>query len=255
MVDIHSHILYGLDDGAKDQADSLAMLRIAAETGTTDIVATPHADFQFQFRPDLIADRIQELNSITGAKPRIHRGCDFHLSIENVQACLKDHTSYTINGLNYLMVEFADALIPPSTEEILRQFGERGIVPVVTHPERNPILQESTARLQKWIEMGCLLQITAQSLTDRFGKIAQKSAWNWLNKGMVHVIASDAHDTMHRPPRLDIARDLIAERFGADTANLLLVENPGSILEGYPVSPMDGQFALMDGKKWYQFWR
>ena len=232
------------------------MLRIAAETGTTDIVATPHSDSQYQYQPELVDALILELNGLTGAKPRIHRGCDFHLSIDNVQACLMDHRPYTINGLNYLMVEFADTVIPPSTEEILRQFGDRGIASVITHPERNPILQESTARLQSWIEMGCLLQITAQSLTDRFGKNAQKAAWNWLAKGMVHVIASDAHDTEHRPPRLDVARDAIRDRIGADAARLLLEENPGAILEGRPVTSLDAQSSAANSdRKWFQFWR
>jgi len=192
MIDIHSHILYGLDDGARDRDISLAMLKLAAETGTTDIVATPHSDGNYEYQPALIDERIQELNEATGNHPRIHRGCDFHLSIDNVQAALIDHTPYTINGLNYLLVEFAEYFIPPSTETILQQFTERGIIPVITHPERNQVLQNSTPRLEKWIESGCLLQVTAQSLTDRFGREAQTATWSWLRKGMVHVLANES---------------------------------------------------------------
>src|SRR5882757_6454167 len=134
MIDIHSHILYGVEDGAKDRDISLAMLKLAAETGTTDIVATPHSDSTYEYKPELIDERIRELNKATGNLPRIHRGCEFHLSIENVQAALIDPTPYTISGLSYLLVEFAEYFVPPSTETILQQFIERGVTPIITHP-------------------------------------------------------------------------------------------------------------------------
>ena len=256
MIDIHSHILYGLDDGAQDRETSLAMLQIAAETGTTDIVATPHSDAHYSYQPALVHERIRELNELTGGKPRIHRGCDFHLSIDNVQACMRDHTVYTINGLCYLMVEFAEFFVPPSTENILRQLSDLGIVPVITHPERNPVLRESTARLEQWIESGCLLQVTAQSLTDRFGKEAHNAAWNWLRKGMVHVLASDAHDTVHRPPRLDLAHAMISGKLGSDAADLLLTGNPGAILRGEPALSLGAPYSSGGApKQWFQFWR
>ena len=256
MIDIHSHILYGLDDGSPDRETSLAMLAIAAAHGTTDIVATPHSDSHYLYQPTLVDERIKELNELTGNTPRIHRGCDFHLSIDNVQACMRDHTVYTINGLCYLMVEFAEYFIPPSTENILRQLQDLGVVPVITHPERNPVLRDSTARLEKWIESGCLIQLTAQSLSDRFGREAQSASWNWLRKGMVHVLASDAHDTVHRPPRLDLAHAIVAEKLDRETADLLLVSNPGAIVRGEPVLPISASYSPGgSSKKWFQFWR
>ena len=256
MIDIHSHILYGLDDGSPDRETSLAMLAIAAAHGTTDIVATPHSDSQYHYQPTLVDERIKELNELTGNKPRIHRGCDFHLSIDNVQACMRDHTVYTINGLCYLMVEFAEFFIPPSTENILRQLQDLGVVPVITHPERNPVLRDSTPRLEKWIESGCLIQLTAQSLSDRFGREAQSASWQWLRKGMVHVLASDAHDTVHRPPRLDLAHAIVAEKLDLETADLLLVSNPGAIIRGEPVVPISSSYSPGgSSRKWFQFWR
>lgn len=255
MIDIHSHILYALDDGSPDLETSLAMLKIASETGTTDIVATPHSDSHYEYQPTLVDQRIIELNGLTGSKPRIHRGCDFHLSIDNVQACMRDPTVYTINGAGYLMVEFADFFVPPSTENILKQLMDMGVSPVITHPERNPVLRDSTPRLERWIQSGCLLQVTAQSLTDRFGREAQTAAWNWLRKGMVHVLASDAHDTVHRPPRLDLAYAMISEKLGPEAADMLLVSNPGAILRGEPIMNL-GEYSSGEGaKKWFQFWR
>lgn len=255
MVDIHSHILYGIDDGSPDRETSLAMLKIAAETGTTDIVATPHSDDRFRYDRVEVERQIAELNEATGNRPFIHRGCDFHLSIDNVQACLADHRQFTINGRGYLMLEFADTIIPPSTESVLRQLLERGAVPVVTHPERNPILRQSTERLRDWMDQGILVQVTAQSLTDRFGASAQNAAWNWLRKGMVHVLASDAHDTRHRPPRLDLAHELVSGKMGTDAADLLLLHNPQAILEGRPVMALSDAGGAASDKKWYQFWR
>src|SRR6266404_1209528 len=104
MVDIHSHIVYGVDDGAKTLEDSLAMLNMAADCGTTDVVATPHSDLQFSFNPGLVRERIAELQSHMGDRIRIHRGCDFHLHYDNITSCLQDRTPYTINGKRFLMV-------------------------------------------------------------------------------------------------------------------------------------------------------
>ncbi len=251
MIDIHSHVLWGMDDGAETFEESAAMLQMAAAYGTTDIVGTPHANSQYKFDAGIVAEAILELSKLENI-PRIHRGCDFHLSLENIQGALRDPSKYTINGLNYLLVEFADAFIPSATEEILGQFVARGIVPIVTHPERNPILSRSVSRLQKWTEMGCLLQVTAQSLTDRFGKAAQKVSWDLLRKGLVHVIASDAHDTMHRPPRLDHARELLTEQLGADTASMLLVENPMAVITGERVWSQTSP-PSPPKKKWFFF--
>lgn len=253
MIDIHSHIVWGVDDGARDREQSLAMLKMAAEAGTTDIVATPHADHQFKFDPKLVAERILDLGEATGNVPRIHRGCDLHMSLENINAVLKDPTPFTINGHCYLMVEFADAFVPPSTDEVLRQFVASGIVPVVTHPERNPILQGAHKRLESWIELGCLMQVTAQCLTDRFGAVAQKAAWELLRKGMVHVIASDAHDTQHRPPRLDQAREILTKDMGSEAAALLLDENPGAIIAGERRWIQAPVALAVAKKKWWFF--
>ena len=255
MIDIHSHIIWGVDDGARNREDSVAMLRLAAETGTTDIVATPHCDRQYKFDPAVRDERIRELMDATGGVPRIHPGCDFRLSFDNIQIALQEPARFTINGLRYLLVEFEDVLIPPTTEEIFRRFMKREICPVITHPERNPILQRSFERLQSWKQMGCLLQVTAQCLTDRFGKAAQASAWELLRRGLVDVVASDGHDTDHRPPRLDLAREILTREMGADAADLLLVTNPSAIIAGEPVWGTASKSAEPRKKSWFAFWR
>lgn len=255
MVDIHTHVLWGVDDGAQTLEESLAMLQMAADSGTTDIVATPHADAQFTYNQELIDQRIQELSQARGGSPRIYRGCDFHLSLDNVQAAMANPAKFTINQGSYLLIEFSDMIIPPGTEAIFREFLAGGIVPVITHPERNPLLQESLGRIRQWIDLGCIMQVTAQSLTDRFGKKARNAAWEMLHENMVHVLASDAHDTKHRPPRLDEARATLTQELGEDVASLLLEENPRSILESRGAWGPELPQRRVRRRSWFQFWK
>ena len=247
FVDIHSHILWGLDDGAPNLTESLAMLKMAAESGTTDIVATPHASSRYKFDPSLVSERVEELRTHLPTRLHIHTGCDFHLNVGNINDALENPRKYTINGLIYLMVEFPDFQIPASSEEILERLVNSGINPVITHPERNSILQTATERLRDWVAMGCLIQVTAQSLGDRFGKAAQQSAQVLLKEDLVHFIASDAHDTVHRPPRLDGAWQSIEREFGTRTARRLFIDNPRAVILGNPL-PDEGPPTASDNE-------
>jgi protein-tyrosine phosphatase len=232
MIDIHSHILYGLDDGARSFEESLEMLRIATGAGTTDIVATPHANGQFPFSPDLIQERLSELRTAVGATIRIHSGCDFHLSYENIQDALTNPSKYTINSKIYLLVEFPENSIYRTARDIVAKLLEQGMVPIITHPERNRVLQGRMRDLQAWVEDGCLIQITAQSLLGVFGQGARKFAGSLLKDDLVHFVASDAHDCVRRPPMLDEAYQLVCQGFGELRATRLFVENSQKVLEG-----------------------
>ena len=144
MIDIHSHVVWGLDDGATEWSKVWSMLRAAAESGTTDIVATPHSNAEFAYQAELLEERIRELASRTDGKPRIHRGCDLHLSFDNIDEVLQRPGRYSINGKQYLLVECPDFHVGKHTERVLQRLIDCGIVPVVTHPERNPVLQRET---------------------------------------------------------------------------------------------------------------
>src|SRR6185369_3231048 len=151
MIDIHSHILWGLDDGAKTLEQSLAMLKLAAESGTTDIVATPHANSRYNFQPEVVAARIEEAaGQVTS--PRIHRGCDFHLSYDNVQAAMENPAKYAIDGGNYLLVEFPDTRLSGMTR-VLTTLIDCGLTPIMTHPERQTQLREIPEDFVSWIGM------------------------------------------------------------------------------------------------------
>ena len=240
-----------MDDGAPSANVSLEMLRMAAEAGTTDIVATPHSNSEFEYQPALIDERIRHLMAQTGGKPRIHRGCDLHLSYDNVVEALENPARYSINGRRYLLVECSDLHIPGSMDKVLDMLLGADLVPIVTHPERNPILRKETAKLEAWVDLGCLVQVTALSVLGGFGKKAGDNAHRLLAKGMVHVIASDAHDPIHRHPRLDEAFAAIAAKYGEETAKLLFIRNPAKIIEGQIVA--DGRMHVTEPRKWWQF--
>ena len=252
FVDIHSHILHGLDDGAKTLDDSVEMLRIAAAGGTTDIVATPHANGQYRFDPEIIDRRIAELEAHTDV--RIHRGCDFHLQPDTIMDALAHPDKYTINGRAYLMLEFPEMTIFPNAEAILLQFLDAGIVPIITHPERNGPLQRRLDDIAEWVGLGCYVQVTAGSCTGTFGKTAQSCALALMRRGLVHFIASDAHNCQRRSPDLQPAFETLARSWGEDSVRPLFEDNPRAVLTGDPID-YDFQPDEAPRRRWYQFWR
>jgi protein-tyrosine phosphatase len=251
FVDIHSHILPDLDDGAITLDESIAMLRLAADSGTTDIVATPHANSEFSFDPDRISQKIAELQDAAGPLPRIHRGCDFHLTLNNIQDALAHPAKYTINHLGYLLVEFSDFLIPSNTQEIFDCLRRAGLTPIVTHPERNAVLCAHLDQVQAWVENGALVQVTAGSLLGAFGRAARAAASELMNRDMVHFIASDAHDTRHRTPALWDAYRYVAKTWGARLAKLLFSTAPEAVIAGVKILLIDPQPAPSK-RKWYR---
>jgi protein-tyrosine phosphatase len=253
MIDIHCHILPGLDDGSPDLEESVAMVRLAAEAGTTDLVASPHSDLQFAFDPLLAESKIAELSEASGGVLRIHYGCDFHLHYENVQKALAEPSRYAVNHKRYLLVELSELLILKTTDEILERMHSAGMIPIITHPERNSVLQYHIAKLENWVGDGCCLQITAQSLFGRFGRKARAFSVELLKRGLVHFVASDGHDCRNRPPRLDEAFEWVRKRFGAQTAERLFISNPGAVLAGEPLAPAEPD-AGRTPSKWWRPW-
>ncbi len=254
MIDIHSHVLYGMDDGARTLEDSLAMLRMAQEHGTTAIVATPHANLQYHYDPELIARRIEEVSQALGGALQIHRGCDFHLSYDNIQDAISNPRKYTINGGPYLLVEFSDLLIFKNTGEIFSRLQQAGMIPIITHPERNALLRQRVDQIAAWVDAGAYNQVTGQSLMGGFGRRAEEFAKLLLERGLVHFLASDGHDCEHRPPRLDQAYAWVQQHYDESTADILCRVNPGAALAGEPLElPRKGVSSA--ARKWYQIWR
>jgi protein-tyrosine phosphatase len=249
MIDIHSHILWGMDDGAETLEQTLAMLRMAAEHGTTEIVATPHANFHYPYQEEMVKQRLVQASVESGGRPLIHRGCDFHLTFDNMQDVLQKPERYTINAGPYLLVEFPDNSIAGMPQVLSTLLG-RGLVPIMTHPERQPKLRGIPPAFLDWIQQGCLVQVTAQSLAGRFGSHAEESAWQMIDRGLAHFVASDAHDERDRTPRLDAAFEAVSRRAGAAAAARLFVENPKAAVTGTKIAG-----AVPRRKRWYEFGR
>jgi protein-tyrosine phosphatase len=235
MIDLHSHILPGLDDGAKTIEDSLAMAEDAIADGITHVVATPHASSEYAFDYKRVRAELQELNDKLAGRLKLASGCDFHLNAENVMALRKDPRPFCINQKDYLLVEFNDFSIPSTLDQTLHEICLAQIHPIITHPERNGILRTHSERLRKWIHQGCYVQVTAGSLSGVFGPGPHQHGWRWLAKGMVHFISSDAHNTAKRPLKLKFAYDDIAKQMGEELARSVLVENPLAAFEGRPL--------------------
>lgn len=252
MVDVHSHILPGLDDGAGNLEEAVAMVRMAAQHGTTDIAASPHANHEYTFQPELMEEKLAELRTAAGGEIRIFPACDFHLSWDNIQDALEHPRKYTINHKNYLLVEFSDLLIPNTTDEVFYRMQSVGITPVITHPERNALLQKRIEKLEAWTEAGCLLQVTAHSFLGRFGRTAKAFADLLLERGLVHLVASDAHDTKHRPPVLREAYEYVKKARGEQWAEALFASNPRATLDGGAIRLPES--AHKQSRKWYRLW-
>jgi len=230
------------------------MLEMAAESGTTDIVATPHSDLKYQFDAPLVAERIAEMQSRIGDRIRIHRGCYFHLFYDNIENCKTDRSRFTINGLRYLMVEFSELQIPKMIARIFEDMLENEITPVITHPERNALLMGQVDDLVSWVRAGCLIQVTAASFTGRFGKSAQSGCKRLMRRNLVHFVASDAHDTEWRPPDMREPYKYVSSEYGEWVANRLFFTNPRMTLTGEYIDCQDPEDELTPARPWYRFW-
>jgi protein-tyrosine phosphatase len=232
MIDIHCHILPGLDDGPDAIEMSLEMAEMAIADGITHVISTPHAHPNHAFVPELVKERHDELQSRFEGRLIFATGCDFHLSFENLREIRHAPSRFTLNQKNYLLVEFADYSIPPSMDQTLHELHLAGLRPIITHPERNPLIRAKPERLFRWLRQGCYVQVTGQSLLGKFGKPAQEVAEEWIGMNAVHFLASDAHNVTTRPLRLKEVFDHVAKRRGEDVATAVLVDNPLAVFEG-----------------------
>jgi protein-tyrosine phosphatase len=232
MVDVHCHLLPGLDDGPDTMEESLAMAETAIADGITHVVATPHSNNKFWFDFARVHRLRDELLAQVGDRLKVATGCDFHLSPENLSSLRKDSRSYCINQRDYLLLEFNEISIPPSMDQTLHEIQLARLRPIITHPERNAILLAHPERLRDWVRRGCFAQVTGGALTGVFGSVARQNALEWIREGIIHFVASDAHNNRNRPLRLQAAYDVVEGQFGEEKARALFLENPLAAFEG-----------------------
>ena len=258
MIDIHHHLLPGLDDGSKNLDNSVAMAKLAAADGITHVVCTPHANGKYLFDPQVNQRKADELRDALAAQSiplTLGLGCDFHLSYDNIQDAKENPSRYSVNGLGYIMVEIPDYGLPASLSEVFYELQLAGLTPVLTHPERNPTLQADMTRLEEWLRAGVLIQVTGDSVRGSMGKSAERMAHHLLAARWVHFLATDAHNTTSRPPRLSEARAIVAKKYGTEYAEFLCVTNPRAVFEGRPLPDQEEPHNLFDEreqKNWFQ---
>jgi protein-tyrosine phosphatase len=235
MVDIHCHILPEVDDGPKTWKVAVQMLEMAARDGIRHIVATPHSNGDFSYSRSSHAESLKRLKQRSTVPIELSLGCDFHFSFENIESALRDASQFCIGSTPYLLVEFSSFGIPPNAKATLLRFLDKGIVPIITHPERNPRLVQNLVMVRSLVELGCLVQITANSITGYWGEAARNSCFRLIDESLVHVVATDAHNLKSRPPILSTARDAIRTRYSEELANALCVTIPAAIVSGAAV--------------------
>ncbi len=235
MVDVHCHLLPNVDDGAKSLEIAQEMCRVAQQDGITHIVCTPHANDEFRYDRASHVKAVEGLQASVGTGLKLSLGCDFHFSYDNIQSLMSDADEYLIGDGDYLLVELSDFVMSPAVFQSLERLVGMGIRPIITHPERNLMLQRHADRVIQFAEKGCAIQVTANSFTGHWGEGPRKMAHWLLEQRAVHVIATDAHDPKFRPPILSEARRIVAETHGQDTADALVVHNPAAIVSGEPL--------------------
>lgn len=227
------------------------MLRIAIASGTSDIVATPHANSEFRYNRAAAEDSRSRLQDAIGASIRIHLGCDFHLQFDLVEDALASPETFSVNGGKYVLIELPESIPPKTVSEVCKRLAGRGLHPILTHPERYPAVRARDQQVEEWVREGILMQVTAGSLLGRFGGNARRAAEAWLNAGLVHFLASDAHDSEDRTPDLATAYSYVCDRWDEATALQLLVSNPRAVLNGASVRRVEASTR----RHWFSFGR
>jgi protein-tyrosine phosphatase len=254
MIDIHCHPLADVDDGAETFETSVEMCKLAAADGITHLVATPHCNYTYQFRPEINRRKLEELQAAVGDTPKLLLGCDFHLSYENIRQLIEDRAHFTINQSSYVLVEFGEHFIPEHMDRVFYEVQVAGLIPILTHPERNPVVQRQPELLPHWVTRECLAQVTAMSLTGGFGAEVQSLSRDWLERNLIHFVASDAHNTQYRPPLLSACYKQVTEARGQEVADLLFRKNPEAVINGKPLGPQPEPLGPQPSKrkrKWF----
>ncbi len=240
MIDIHAHVLPSIDDGAENLKIAAAMCRFAADDGCTALLATPHqrTPSWWNCDPRKLQRDLDEVRAEVGDTPRLYLGGEIRVDASLLEALgdIEGSGVQPLAGSRYLLLELSrrglGRLDPEALAHELRLLGWR---PIFAHPEFIPDLSASPRLIEKMARSGALFQLTAMSLTGGYGRKIQRFSEKLVADGLVHFVASDAHDLTRRPPGLRKVHDALSRKFGRDRADQLTMKNPGAILANRPI--------------------
>jgi protein-tyrosine phosphatase len=241
MVDLHCHVLPGIDDGAQHFDESIAMCRRAIEDGCTAVVATPHQRTEPWDPRDVAALSAlrEQLQERVGEELRLLPGAEVRIDSELLDELERLPSSglLPLAASRYLLLEFQRSPAPVGVDpfDLLHELAVAGWRPIFAHPEFIPWLATDPDLAGALVERGALFQLTAMSVTGDFGRRAQAVCETYLDRGLAHFVASDAHGPDRRPPGLSRARGAIAARWGVDAARRLTADNPLAVIENRPI--------------------
>ena len=242
MIDLHSHILPGIDDGPEHLEGSVALARAAAQEGIETLAATPHVNSRFQLgagdleRLPGLLDEVNAELARQGLVLEVVKGAEISLSrLGGLQQ--SELEALCLGHGDCLLVESPYATVVPLIEEMLFSVQAKGFRPVLAHPERCPAFQKQPARVARLVEMGAFCLVNAGSVAGSFGRGPRRASLELLREGLVHAVSSDAHDHQHRPPRLLGGLAAAEEELPGVLAEIprLTSDAPAAILAGQPV--------------------
>lgn len=241
MIDLHCHILPELDDGSQSLEESLAMARMAVQSGVTAMAATPHC---IDGRAEQVYSAwrlLREALHDTGIPLKLYLGMEIFGTADTARL-LQEGRLFPLNGTQYPLIEFSFHSTGEEETEILYQVLRAGYRPLVAHPERYSYVRENPELINLWTRMGCLLQVNRGSLLGRFGTGAQRMAAELVERGFVAVMATDAHSPRMRTPWMKDIQALLTQEYSPQLARELLLRNPQRILKNEPLPPMDPEW-------------
>ncbi|WP_034467582.1 CpsB/CapC family capsule biosynthesis tyrosine phosphatase [Butyrivibrio proteoclasticus] len=232
-IDIHCHIMPGVDDGSPDMETSLKMLRIAAKNDITHIILTPHhKPMHHNVSPEhnvAYTDRLQQALDREGLNIKLYSGNEIYYSDETFRE-LEEGRITTLAGSDYVLVEFHPTNPYKAIHNAAYQVQAAGYIPVIAHVERYSDMVSKPARVEELVDMGCLIQVNANSVMGKYGFGISSFTKKLLKNRLVHFVATDAHDTGKRAPELLECRRFVDRKFGEDYGRRIFYDNPMSII-------------------------